>query len=325
MDNFFRQNILYGGDGRNRENSDNQFQQAFGNLGTAGLPLHSYLQQQQQIQQQQQMLIQQQYQQYQQQQQQHAQGAARQGLADLIDAHGSSGSTGMAGRPGGCGLTVPGTAGSTQGPSAQNISIQPTLRSLQGGAQDNNWIGDMSGQGDPYAENGILGPWSATSAGLLGNMAIANQKKGKKVSRKPKDKPKRPLSAYNIFFKEERCNILDVIPESDSKDPKEGARKRKKLPHGKIGFESLAKTIGQRWKDLEPERLEYYKKKAETEMARYKKEMEEYTAKKGGKKGVDEDNIDDSGEEKVPGQLDCEPAGKRTRLEDDLQSTSSRS
>jgi hypothetical protein len=185
-------------------------------------------------------------------------------------------------------------------------------------APTGQWIGDMSGEGDPYAESGILGPWSATSAGLLGKMAsnAPTETKTKKVRKKPKDRPKRPLSAYNIFFKEERARILEEIPtekdekeakeadsKTDSKDkdkdekvteeetpPADGSkpiRKRKKLPHGKIGFESLAKVIGQRWQDLESDEVKYYKDKAEEDMKRYKIEMEVYLskqaeAKKGG-------------------------------------------
>jgi hypothetical protein len=153
------------------------------------------------------------------------------------------------------------------------------------------YIGNMSGEGDPYAENGILGPWSASSAGLLGNMAatIATEGKSKNTRKKPKDRPKRPLSAYNFFFKEERQRILEDLPEGEEKEQPSsscdkneqdgGTRKRKKRPHGKIGFESLAKMIGQRWQELEPEGVEYYKKKADADTQRYKEEMKVYSTK----------------------------------------------
>ena len=105
-----------------------------------------------------------------------------------------------------------------------------------------------------------------------------------------KGKPKRPLSAYNIFFKEERARILESIP--DAEKAKSSRKHRKSLstgsssgetpdmkrggkqPHGKIGFENLAKMIASRWQSLSPEELEPYTSRAKVEAERYKKELE---------------------------------------------------
>jgi HMG (high mobility group) box len=92
-----------------------------------------------------------------------------------------------------------------------------------------------------------------------------------------------------------RARILEKIPTSGDKpdEPEEeeeeekgsdtegkDSRKKKKRPHGKIGFESLAKVIGQRWQELDPEQVELYKKEAEVDMKRYKQEMEVYLGRK---------------------------------------------
>jgi hypothetical protein len=177
----------------------------------------------------------------------------------------------------------------TQANSGNALMTKAQINASASQQMNDEWIGNATGQGDPYAENGILGPWSSFSAGLLGNMALSSQEKGKKIRKKCKDKPKRPLSGYNIFFKEERNRILEDIPDSDTKAPADSAgRKRKKRPHGKIGFESLAKLIGKRWRGLTPEQNAIYKNKAATDTIRYKKEMEAYVANGNNKVQIDQ-------------------------------------
>jgi hypothetical protein len=153
---------------------------------------------------------------------------------------------------------------------------------------------------DHYADRGILGPWSATSAGVLDKIAQLDKADGAKkkvLRRKPKDRPKRPLSAYNIFFKEERGKILSEIPGGHQNEHGEKKGKRKKSPHGKIGFESLAKTIGQRWQSLDPTQIEHYKSKAMEDMVRYKEEMEIFlTKQQSGKTNDDESAVNNTDE-----------------------------
>jgi HMG-box domain len=110
------------------------------------------------------------------------------------------------------------------------------------------------------------------------NVMAKTKRKHRKL--KSKDTPKRPLSAYNLFFKDERAKILSEIPEGDKAVHfLKKSRARRRIPHGKIGFESLAKEIGQRWHSLDPLRVEYYKKLASQDMKRYLREMEDFRKK----------------------------------------------
>ena len=281
--------LLFGGNNQSNESGLSD-QQGFGGFPSGGL-LSSYFAQQQQDQQRRNVVAQ----------------AAPAFMQDPQRFSGIS-NGGMTMNDYGAGIPFPGAQGfmsqglSNQAPAIKSDGDILFTQKINGGSEKgNDWIGNMTGEGDPYAENGILGPWSATSAGLLGNLAVTNQEKGKKTRKKPKDKPKRPLSAYNIFFKEERHRILEVIPESDTPkgDADGSGRKRKKRPHGKIGFESLAKVIGQRWQELTTEKVNYYKLKADEDMQRYKKEMEQYITNEGKKEKAyeaqQEDEIQEAG------------------------------
>lgn len=79
-------------------------------------------------------------------------------------------------------------------------------------------------------------------------------------------RPKRPLSAYNLFFQEERHRLLENLPSRF-----EAGSTKAKRSHGKINFKDLGKTIGARWKDLTPQEKSKYEKIAAESRSKYMK------------------------------------------------------
>lgn len=123
-------------------------------------------------------------------------------------------------------------------------------------------------------------------------MANMNDKKARPVSarkpvkRKPKEKPKRPLSAYNFFFKEEREKIIKAVTCEDGIywkeiDPElsEDLVKKLRKDSGKVSFEEIGRIIGRRWKDIDSNRFDNCKARAKDDAERYKRDMEKYNQK----------------------------------------------
>lgn len=114
------------------------------------------------------------------------------------------------------------------------------------------------------------------------------------TKKKPKDKPKRPLSAYNFFFKEEREKILKVVLGEGSNEEKGNVPEaddyidddlmgRLKKDGGRVSFEEMGKLIGVRWKNITQERLSKYTDLAAEDTERYKKEMQTYNSRQESK------------------------------------------
>jgi hypothetical protein len=108
-------------------------------------------------------------------------------------------------------------------------------------------------------------------ASAKGDKTNQHKKQRKIKTKKPSNgKPKRPLSAYNVFFSEERVRWLEEENLREDKDKSDKADV----------FRTLGKVMGERWKALTPELRERYIKIASEDKERYQRELAEGEAER---------------------------------------------
>eukprot|EP00977_Amphora_coffeiformis_P022041 scaffold10310_cov171-Amphora_coffeaeformis.AAC.8 len=101
---------------------------------------------------------------------------------------------------------------------------------------------------------------------------------------RPREAPKKPLSAYNIYFKQERTLLLDSHAsggsppdfEANLKDASKSGKTRKSAAL----FQAASRTIANRWKAMSPDDRLPYEKLAKVETEKYDALKEEYEGKR---------------------------------------------
>jgi len=141
--------------------------------------------------------------------------------------------------------------------------------------------------------------------------------------RKPVDMPKRYLSAYNLFYREERermlragkaseaplsegganvtkeegveedpCPPMPHLPDPDT--PKNNASRKHARSSG-IGFANLTRIVAERWKNLDPALRGPYEEVAKKDKERYQKQMVLWRAEQRKKKESKDPANDEKG------------------------------
>ena len=125
---------------------------------------------------------------------------------------------------------------------------------------------------EPISKSQFSGE-SNTQQGKGGELQSGKPKNWKK----PKDMPRRPLSAYNLFFKSERQRIVSsVISDKQRTGNSLG-----------VGFVGLVRNVASKWNILESSDKSVFEEQAKIEKIRYFKEVSVWRSKRAEKSTVE--------------------------------------
>lgn len=123
---------------------------------------------------------------------------------------------------------------------------------------------------DPFAPT-PLAPWYKHSPAdhtvAKKNLAREPVPVSSKEQAEPLKKPKRPLTAYNLYFHSERLRLIEARSTKNNKG---------KVVKGKVAFAEMARIISKRWNQADSSIRAPFCHKANVEKLRYLREKQEY-------------------------------------------------